>query len=128
MLRFASAFAGWCMGLVLVAGCGGGDDSTGTYPPGVSRAPDKVEFLAEADRICASTNARIEAVADDLATGRADPPAAEVRRAVLGVVIPALQAEVRAIRAIGAPAGDEREVEAIVVATQRGIAEIRADP
>jgi hypothetical protein len=44
------------------------------------------------------------------------------------VVIPALEAEVRAIRALGAPAGDERRVEAILAATERGIEQIRADP
>jgi hypothetical protein len=115
------------MALVAV-GCGGGDESTTGYPAGVSRPLAKVEFLAEADRICHSTNARIEAVADDLVAGRQDPPPAEVRQAVLGVAIPALETEVRAIRALGAPAGDSREVEAIVAATERGIGEIRADP
>jgi hypothetical protein len=87
-----------------------------------------VEFLAQADRICASTNARVEAAADGLVTTGEDPPPAEVRRAIVGVVIPALEAEVRAIRALGAPAGDEAEVEAIIAATEAGIDEIRADP
>ncbi len=47
---------------------------------------------------------------------------------VIGVAIPALEAEVRAIRALGVPTGDGREIEAIVGATERGIAQIRADP
>ena len=114
--------------VLALAGCGGGESDDDTYPAGVSRPLDKVEFLAEADRICASTNARIEAAADDLATGRADPPPAEVRRVVIGVAIPALESEVRAIRSIGVPAGDEREVEAIIAATEEGIEQIRADP
>ena len=128
LLRFASALAG--CGIVLAAlGCGGGaDESTTGYPAGVSRPLAKVEFLAEADRICHSTNAQIEAAADDLATGPRDPAPAEVRRVVIGVAIPALEAEVRAIRALGAPAGDAREIAAIIDATERGIAQIRADP
>ena len=119
-----------CAALIalVAAGCGGGESDDDPFPAGVARPPDKVEFLAEADRICHSTNARIEAAADDLATGPRDPSPAEVRRVVIGVAIPALEAEVRAIRAIGAPAGDEREVEAIVAATEHGIAQIRADP
>ena len=112
---------------VAVSGCGGDDGDT-TYAAGVSRPIAKVQFLREADRICASTNARIEAAGDDLIGGRSDPPPAEVKRVVLGVAIPALEAEVRAIRALGAPKGDEREVEAIVAATEDGIDEIRADP
>ena len=42
--------------------------------------------------------------------------------------MPALEAEVRAIRALGAPAGDEAQVEAIVAATEEGIEQMRADP
>jgi hypothetical protein len=113
--------------LLALAGCGGGESDDG-YAPGVSRPLDKVQFLAEADRICHSTNAQIEAAADDLVGGRHDPPPAQVRRVVLAVAIPALEAEVRAIRAIGVPAGDAKEVDAIIAATERGIAELRADP
>jgi hypothetical protein len=113
--------------LLLSAGCGG-DEAENEFPPGVAQAPTKVEFLREADRICFAQDARIEAAADDLATGPGEPPAAQVRRLALGIVVPALEAEVRAIGALPVPAGDEREVEAILAATERGIAQIEADP
>jgi hypothetical protein len=116
-----------CAAALAVAGCGG-EEEPDEFPAGVARPIAKVEFLAEADRICASTNARVEAAADGLVATGEQPPPAEVRRVVLAVVVPALEAEVRAIEALGAPAGDEREVEAIVAATERGIAQIRADP
>jgi hypothetical protein len=87
-----------------------------------------VRFLAEADRICHSTNARIEAAADGLVTGRHEPPPAQVRRVVLRIVVPTLRSEVEAIRALGAPAGDEAEVKAILAATDRGIRQVEADP
>jgi len=112
--------------LVLVAGCGG--DEERTFPEGVAQPIAKVEFLAEAERICGSTNARVEAAADGLVSTGDQPPPAEVRRAVIGVAVPALEAEVRAIRALGVPEGDERRVEAIIAATERGIEQIRADP
>jgi hypothetical protein len=129
LLRFASALTGLALVTsVALAGCGGGGSGDDTYPAGVSRPLAKVEFLAEADRICHSTNARIEAAADDLATGPSEPSPAEVRRVVIGIAIPALEAEVRAIRAIGVPKGDDREVAAIIAATEEGIEQIRADP
>jgi hypothetical protein len=132
MLRFASAPGGPCLVTVVVllafAGCGGGDETTSTYPPGVARPIDKVEFLREADRICESTNARVEAAADDLVGGRNGPPPAQVRRIVLAIVIPALQTEVDAISSLGAPEGDEQKVDAIIAAVEAGIAELRADP
>ena len=110
-----------------LTGCGG-DDTATTFPAGVSRPIAKVQFLREADRICQSTNTRVQAAADDLLTGPAKPPPAQVRRIVLGVVVPTLRSEVRAIRALGAPAGDQRQVDGILAATERGIEQVAADP
>ena len=127
-LGCAAAFRASAFLLVLaVVGCGGEE---GAPPPAApaDEPPTKLEFLAEADRICLSSDARIEAAADDLVAGRRDPPPAEVRRVVLGVVVPALETEVRAIRSLGAPAGDEARIEAILAATERGIAALEADP
>ena len=112
--------------LVLAAGCGGEDEDR--YSPVVADPLGKVEFLREADRICHSTEARIEAAADELATQPGGPDPREVERVALAVVIPALETEVRAISAIGAPPGDEKQVAAILAATERGIEEIGSDP
>ena len=60
------------------------------------------------------------------APGGPDP--AQVERVALSVAVPALETEVRAIRSLGAPEGDEEEVAAILSATERGIAEIEAHP
>lgn len=130
MLRFASAPAGALLLVtgILAIGCGGGDETDSTYPPGVARPIDKVEFLREADRICESTNARVEAAADDLVGGRDEPPPSQVRDIVLNVVVPALQTEVDAISSLGAPDGDESQVAAILDAVESGIEELRADP
>lgn len=111
----------------LIAGCGGESDEGG-FSPVVSDPLSKVEFLRQADEICNSTESRIEAAADDLVTGKEDPPPAEVERIALSIVVPALEAEVAAIEALGSPEGDEAEVEEILVATEEGIAEIEADP
>lgn len=113
--------------LAALVGCGG-DDDPDDFSPVVVEPLSKVEFLDEADRICFASEARIEAAADDLVTGRRDPAPAEVERVALGVVVPALESEVRAIRALGTPEGDEREVEEILSATEQGIAAIERDP
>ena len=110
-----------------MVGCGGGDKET-TYPPGVSQPLTKVEFLREADRICYSSEAQIEAAADDLVGRKGGPDPAEVERVALDVAVPALEAEVAAIDAIGVPKGDEAKVRAILDATEKGIAQIEADP
>jgi hypothetical protein len=127
MLRFASASCG-CLAVLGLASACGGDDRPDDFSPVVAEPLSKVEFLREADRICFASESRIEAAADDLVTGQGHPDPAEVERVAISIVVPALESEVRAIRAIGAPDGDEREVAAILAATEDGIAAIEADP
>ncbi len=132
MLRFGSASrrstAGWALLAALVfSSCGGGDDEGG-FSPVVSDPVSKVEFLRQADEICVSTESRIEAAADDLVTSKQDPSPEEVEEVAINIVVPALETEVAAIGALGAPEGDEDEVQAILDATQAGIQEIEADP
>ncbi len=126
IIGFASGPVGFLVVLAL-AGCGG-DDGPDDFSPVVSEPLSKVEFLREADRICYSSEARIEAAADELVLGRQEPDPTEVERIANSLVVPALETEVRAIRALGAPAGDEQRVEAILTATEQGIAAIKSDP
>jgi hypothetical protein len=112
---------------IALAGCGG-EDEEGGFSPVVSDPTSKVEFLREADEICFSTESQIEAAADDLVAGKGGPDPAEVERVALGIVVPALEAEVAAIGALDPPEGDEEKVEAILDATRDGITEIEADP
>ena len=111
----------------LLSGCGG-DDDDGGFSPVVSDPLSKVEFLRQADEICLSTESQIEAAADDLVTDEEDPTPEEVEEVATGIVVPALESQVAAIGALGAPEGDEDEVQAILDATEAGIAEIEADP
>ena len=115
------------MAALLVSGCGD-DEDEGGFSPVVSDPTSKVEFLRQADEICHSTESRIEAAADDLLAGKGDPDPAEVEEVALGIVVPALEAEIAAIGALEAPEGDEDEVQGILDATQAGIEEIEADP
>ncbi|MFL5869872.1 MAG: hypothetical protein ACJ75R_02235 [Solirubrobacterales bacterium] len=110
-----------------IAGCGGGDASSRSSSTG-SAPITKAGFLAEADRICHFTNARVEAAADDLVEADRRPPPGKVRTVVLRIVVPTLRSEVDAIRALGSPAGDAAQVEAILEATERGIRQLAADP
>jgi hypothetical protein len=122
------SWAGWALIAALAAiGCGG-DDSEGGFSPVVSDPLSKVEFLRQADEICVSTESRIEAAADELVTSKRDPKPAEVEKVALGIVVPALESEVAAIGALGAPEGDQAEVSGILDATEAGIAAIESDP
>jgi hypothetical protein len=114
--------------VLAIAGCGGEDEGEEEFPAGVSQPATKVEFLREADRICVSSEARIEAAADDLLRERGRPDPERVEQVALKIAVPALETEVRAIGSLTPPEGDEDEIQAILDATERGIAQIEADP
>jgi hypothetical protein len=120
----------WAASLIaLFVGCGADDEpvTEPLEPPAISKA----QFLAEADRICRSGDSQIEAIGDDLYTDveRGERPSpGEVRRFATGVIVPRIESEITAIRALGAPEGDEKEVEAILRATEDGVREIKRDP
>jgi hypothetical protein len=124
-LRAAAAIS--FVAVALLSGCGD-DSNEGGFSPVVSDPLSKVEFLRQSDEICHSTESRIEAAADDLLTGKSDPDPGEVEEVAINIVVPALESEVAAIGALGAPEGDEDKVQAILDATEAGIAEIEADP
>jgi hypothetical protein len=119
---------GAAIALTAVAiGCGGNDDepaATTETPGPLTRA----DFIEEADLICQTTDRQIEAAGDDLVADlppRETPSDAQVRRFALGTLIPRLEEEIRAIRALGIPPGDEKKVEEILAATRQGIAQIK---
>ena len=123
--------AAWAASLIALSlvGCGADDEAVTepVEPPTIS----KPEFLAEADRICRSGDSQIEAIGDDLYSDveRGERPSpGEVRRFATAVIVPRIESEITAIRALGAPEGDEREVDAILRATEDGVREIKRDP
>ena len=109
--------------------CGPSSEPTaGTPRPDPEKPLPKAEFVAEADQICLSGDSRIEAAADDLATGRRQPSPGELRKIVDDLVIPGLRAEIVAIEALPPPQGEEEQVQAILDATSDAVEELEADP
>lgn len=104
--------------LLLAPGCGGGEGSIA-----------KAEFLHEGNAICRAT---IHTLTEE---GRETFSEAEFKHTdvagipfVLGTYVPEFQAEVRKLRALGAPSGDEARVEAILRAIEGIVAEARQEP
>lgn len=112
--------------LVLVAGCGGSDDEAG------EETLTKVEFIKQGDAICEKSEEQSEAEAEEFAEENdfdlEKATDEELEEAVAEVLVPALDRQAEEIDALGAPAGDEEKVEAIVVALEDGTAEVEDDP
>ncbi len=111
----------------LAAGCGDDDDSGtggGSDTSVATSSLSKNEFVKQANEICKGER-------EDLTTKIADyqqenpigdkSPEVAQAEGVQAVILPVLEQEIAQIRDLGAPEGDEDQVEEILVAQQDGI-------
>jgi hypothetical protein len=112
----------WLLGLaavtaLVVAGCGGGgDDSTSTS------SLAKPAWIAKADAICQQGNQEIEQAANEQ-FGKQDqePTDAQIQQFTNESVVPSVQRQIDQIRDLGAPSGDEDQVNKILDTVQADI-------
>jgi|SRR5215218_9816458 len=112
-----------------VAGCGDDDDQSTTTTS--TAAPTKQQFVRDANKICKSSTGKIERASSQFfanAPPNEEPPPAEIEKFGKRTVFPTIQAEIDRIKALGAPAGDEAEVSAILDATQSGLEKLEQNP
>jgi hypothetical protein len=123
--RLIALSAVFALALVAV-GCGG-DDSTSTA------SITKAEFLTQGNAICDKGNKEINTAFESFAKENnleqnqnlTDAQATEASNTIL---IPNVQSQVDQIRELGAPAGQETQVDAILTAAQQGIDDLKDDP
>lgn len=125
---------------LLAAGCGDDDDdtttaattttteagATGATGAATGEPLTKAEFIKQADAACTAGDKRIDAAFRDLGSGQ--PSDQEIEQVVTDTVVPEIQGEIDAIRALTPPEGDEDEVSAILDAAQEALDEIEQDP
>lgn len=114
--------------LALAAGlsaCGGGEES---LPEGTLA---KKQFLKKATAICAQGTKEAQK-ADEAAWDRYQPDHITEDESVLNKIslalVPAREAELRRLRAIGLPRGEEKRVDEILTAAEEGYEEGREEP
>jgi hypothetical protein len=103
----------------IAAGCGGGDDDSSTSDL------TKAEWIAKADAICQQGNQAINQAAKQQ-FGNQKPSAAEVQKFATETALPNTQSQVNQIKALGAPAGDEDQVNKILDTVQADIDKAKA--
>jgi hypothetical protein len=120
---------------VVVAGCGGGSTTTTTSAgasgaTGAQGAPlSKSQFLAKGNAICKKGNQAIQkAASQQFPKGGPKPSASQIQDFATKTVIPNIQEQVTAIKALPAPSGDEAKVTAITDAAQAAIDKAKQDP
>jgi hypothetical protein len=111
---------------LVVAGCGGGGDS-GTTASSIS----KEEFISKADAICKKGTERMQAAIGRLLKKQPNITKVtkdEQEKIVATVMVPSVSREVKELRALGVPDGDEERVDAIIAALEEGVETAERDP
>jgi hypothetical protein len=109
----------------IVAGCGGGGDSSSG--PTISKAV----FIKKADAVCLQGNKRMEvAFAHFLQENKnvKRPDDAKLEKLVGTILVPNVKREVKELHALGAPSGDEDRVGEIVKALEEGLETAEGNP
>jgi hypothetical protein len=104
----------------LAAGCGGSDDNDSS-----TSNLSKAEWIAKADAICQQGNQEIDNAANQQ-FGHQKPTAAEVQQFATETALPNTQSQVDKIKALGAPSGDEDQVNKILDTVQADIDKAKA--
>jgi ABC-type glycerol-3-phosphate transport system substrate-binding protein len=116
---------------VVAAGCGGSDDSSSATTE-TAAALSKAEFIKQADAICTKGNESIETEANEFAeennVNTKKPKRAQQEEVIIDVVAPGVRRQGEEIAELGAPSGDEEEIDAIVAAVEEGADELEEDP
>ncbi len=103
----------------IAAGCGSSSDDSSTSDL------TKAEWIAKADAICQQGNQEIDQAARQQ-FGNQKPTAAEVQQFATGTALPNTQKQVDQIKALGAPSGDEDQVNKILDTVQADIDKAKA--
>lgn len=117
--------------VMLVAGCGGGDDTT-DETSGETVTLTKAEFIEQGDAICKKGNDQSEEEAEEFAEENdftlEKASDEQLEEAVAEVLVPNLNQQAEEIDALGAPEGDEEQVEELVASLETAADEIGDDP
>jgi len=111
----------------LLAGCGGGDETTDE-----TVTLTKTEFIKQGDAICKKGNDQSEKEAEEYAEDNdftlEKASKEQLEEAVAEVLVPNLNQQAEELNDLGAPEGDEKQVEEIIVSLEDAAGEIEDDP
>jgi hypothetical protein len=112
---------------MIVAGCGGGGDSSSD-----SSSLTKAEFLKQGNAVCAKGNKEIQEGFEEFEKENGlqnkQPTKAQLKEAIETIVLPAVSKQVEGIEPLGAPSGEEAEVETITDAAGEAVEKGEEDP
>ena len=114
--------AGLLIAALGAAGCGSSTKSTKTATvPAITKA----ELLAKANAICTSGNGPILAAGAKLA---GHPSSTQVVAIVQNTYVPSIEAQIRAITALGVPAGEQSQITKMLELARADLNKLKRNP
>ena len=110
---------------LVAAGCGSSSSSSSSTS---TVAITKAAFLKQGNAICKKGNQEINAVGKKVFSKNKKPTQAQMTQFATGTLVPKIQAQISGIKALGAPKGDEAQVNAIVVSAQSALDKGKQNP
>src|SRR5262249_31013499 len=115
---------------LIAAGCGSSDNTETTA---TTAALTKAQFLKQGNAICAEGNKEInknfEAFFKKTNLKKNEEPSkAQKEEAAETILIPAIRKDVEGIKALGAPEGEEEQVEEIIDAAEEALETLESEP
>jgi hypothetical protein len=108
-----------------LAACGGGAKAKTATADTSAPAITKSEFVRRANAICAKGNAENKAAGAKLGS---EPAEAQVVAFVRETEVPSVQAQINALKALGAPPGDSAKVSKMLTLAQAAVDAVKAQP
>ena len=108
-----------------VAGCGSSDDESSSDDSSTTEIT-KSDFVTQANAICKNSNDAINSAAGKVLNDQSTQ--AETEDFITTTVIPQVETQVSAIRELGAPEGDEDQVNALLDEAESAAEEVKSDP
>jgi outer membrane murein-binding lipoprotein Lpp len=127
---FRSSLAAVVVSGLMVAGCGSSSSSSSTSTASAAPTLTKAQYLARGNAICTKgTAAQNAAESAYLKTHHIkQPSAAQIVALAKTVVIPNIQSQIDAVKALGAPSGDQQTVTKMISAAQADLEKVKANP
>jgi hypothetical protein len=115
---------------MFAAGCGSSSSSTSTE---TTAAISKAEFVSKGNAICAAAEKTQEAEFTAYGkkvglSGNQEPTTAQQAQIVETIFAPSVQSQITAIKALGAPSGEEQQVSSALEAAQQSLSKVEAEP
>jgi len=113
---------------LFAAGCGSSSDTTES-----TASLTKAAFLKQGNAICAAGNKEINAgfekfFKENEFSKKKQPTQAQLEEAAEEIAIPSIRKQIDGIRALGAPSGEEEQVNEIVDTAEEALEEGEEDP